>query len=67
MTNTIEEHHFPLRIPKKVWEHFVSTLPISISANEKINKLIIEYLISYDNAVGEFSAEKGNKNKDWKQ
>lgn len=61
-----EDHVFILRVPKPVWDNFVETLSMSDSANKKINQLIFNYLMEYENAVGEFSAEKNRKNKNRK-
>ena len=61
-----EEHKFLLRISKMLWERFAATLPESISATEKIEKLILEYVIDYENAVGAINAEKNKSNKDYR-
>ncbi len=58
------EHKFLLRIHIDIWKRFIETLPESISANEKINKLLLDYLIQYENTLGEFSnAKKNTRNK----
>ena len=58
-----DEHKFLIRVNKKIWERFILTLPESISANEKINKLLLDYLIQYENTLGEFSAKRNTRDK----
>lgn len=47
------EHKFLLRINSELWERFVGTLPVSISANEKIVSMIRDFVIDYERIVGE--------------
>lgn len=56
-------HSFVLRLPEKLWKEFVGTLPESISANEKLVKLVESYLMEYREAMrGNENAKTNRKN-----
>ena len=59
-----EEHQYPLRLPEKLWKEFIETLPLSISANEKITNLIFTYVTDYKNMREKINDRSDNtKNK----
>lgn len=49
------DHEFLLRVPEDMWQRLVATLPVSISANEKINTLIRDFVLEYEYVL------KGNR------
>lgn len=55
------ERKFLLQINENIWKRFVLTLPENTSANEKIEKLITDYLIEYEKAMRDTEAEKKTK------
>ena len=61
-----QEHKFTMRIPTQLWKRFLETLPESISANSKIEKLIFDYVVEYENALtgDEKNAKRDNRTKD---
>ena len=50
--NVDDEHKFLLRVDVELWKRVLDTLPLSISANEKIVSLIRDFVIDYERIVG---------------
>lgn len=56
-------HAFLFRVPKAVWNRFVETLPESISANEKLERIVLDYLIEYERVMGIAGNDTASKNR----
>lgn len=46
-----KKHTCIFKIDKELWERFLHTLPLSISASEKIRKMIFNEVIEHENIL----------------